>query len=280
MKISELMMQGSAILRENGIPSAVLDAQLLLGRYLNADRMFIVNNRNCDLEEYDGYFDLISRRAAHEPIAYILNTKEFMGIDFYVDKNVLIPRPDTETLAERMIEKIGRKRVNIIDIGTGSGCISVSILKNCPHCRAVGADISEEAIKIAEKNAAGNGVAKRFKTVNCDILKEIPEGSFDVIVSNPPYIEPEVIAGLEPDVKDYEPYGALCGGADGLDFYRRISEIGKKILKPKYLIAFEVGYNQSEAVTEILKKDGYENIAAVPDLAGIQRVVTAQSSKF
>ncbi len=280
MKIGELVTQATDILRDNKVRSCVLDAQLLLAHYLKVDKLFVINNRNCDLAEYDGYFDLISRRAMHEPIAYILGKKEFFGLDFYVDKNVLIPRPDTEILVESVINIVKSKRKKMLDIGTGSGCISVSCLANCKHLNAKGLDISGEALAIAEKNAETNKVKKRFTTLKCDILNEIPDGKYDIIVSNPPYIEPEVIEGLEPDVKDYEPYSALYGGADGLDFYRRISSIGKDILNDKYLMAFEVGHTQSDAVMEILKKDGYDNITAVNDLAGIKRVVIARSSRF
>lgn len=280
MKINEILLEASAILRENGIKSSVLDSQLLLAHYLRTDRLFVITNRNCDLEVYDGYFDLISRRAAHEPVAYILNTKEFMGYDFYVDKNVLIPRPDTEILVGTVIDKVKKKRKKLIDLGTGSGCIAISCLKECPRCDAVGIDISEQALDIAQRNAVSNKVNKRFSVQKCDILSEIPAGKFDVLVSNPPYIENDVIPTLERDVKDYEPYKALNGGSDGLDFYRRISKIGTGILNQKYLIAFEVGYNQSEAVSEILKNDGYENITVISDLSGVNRVVTAQSSRF
>jgi len=280
MKIGELVTQATDILRDNKVRSCVLDAQLLLAHYLKVDKLFVINNRNCDLAEYDGYFDYISRRAKHEPIAYIIGKKEFYGMDFYVDNNVLIPRPDTEILVESVIDLVKSKRKKMLDIGTGSGCVSVSCLANCKHLNATGLDISNSALEIAEKNAETNNVKKRFSTIKCDILNEVPTGKYDIIVSNPPYIEPDVIETLEPDVKEYEPYSALCGGDDGLDFYRRISEVGKNILNDKYLIAFEVGHTQSDAVMEILKKDGYDNITAVNDLSGIKRVVIARSSKF
>ncbi len=280
MKIGDLLNQATDLLRENKIRSCVLDAQLLLAHYLKVDKLFVINNRKCDLAEYDGYFDLLSRRAAHEPMAYILGEKEFMSLNFYVDNNVLIPRPDTEVLVEAVMDIVKNKRKKAIDIGTGSGCIGVSLLNYCKHLSVVGADVSEEALSIAKKNAESNKVAKRFSTLKCDILNEIPDKKFDIIVSNPPYIQPEVIETLETDVKDYEPYGALYGGEDGLDFYRRISKIGKDILNDKYLIAFEVGHTQGDAVMEILKNDGYENITAIKDLSGTDRVILARSSRF
>lgn len=280
MRINDLLIQATDLLRQNGIKTCVLDAQLLLAHYLKVDKLFVINNRKCDLAEYDGYFDLLSRRANHEPMAYILGTKEFMSLDFHVDKNVLIPRPDTETLVEFAIETIKNKRVKIIDIGTGSGCIGVSVLSNCKRSKVTGVDISDEALEIAEKNAKSNNVSKRFTTLKCDILNEVPKDKFNVLLSNPPYIEPEVIETLEDDVKKYEPYHALYGGIDGLDFYRRISKIGKDILTEKYFIALEVGFEQSRLVMDILKNDGYENITVIKDLAGIERVVTARSSKF
>lgn len=280
MKIGDLLTQGTDLLRENKIRTCVLDAQLLLAHYLKVDKLFVINNRKCDLAEYDGYFDLLARRANHEPMAYILGEKEFMSLNFYVDKNVLIPRPDTEILVEEVMEIIKNKRKKALDIGTGSGCIGVSLLANCKHLSVVGADISDEALKIAKKNADNNKVGKRFSTLKIDILNETPDKKFDIIVSNPPYIEPEVIETLESDVKDYEPYQALYGGEDGLDFYRRISKLGKEILNDKYLIALEVGHTQSKAVIEILKNDGYENITAIEDLSGIERVIISQSSRF
>ncbi|MBQ2754137.1 MAG: peptide chain release factor N(5)-glutamine methyltransferase [Clostridia bacterium] len=280
MRINDLLIQGTELLKQNGIGTCVLDAQLLLAHYLKVDKLFVINNRKTDLAEWEGYFDLLSRRAKHEPMAYILGKKEFMSLDFYVDKNVLIPRPDTEILVEYAIGVIKNKRVNVLDIGTGSGCIGISVVANCKHCKVTGIDISDSTLEIAQNNAESNKAGKRFKTIKCDILNEMPEGKFNVILSNPPYIPPKVIETLEDDVKKYEPYHALNGGDDGLVFYRKISETGKKLLTDKYFIALEVGHDQSEQVMEILKNDGYENITAIKDLAGIERVVIARSSRF
>ena len=280
MKINDLLIQGTELLKQNGITTCVLDAQLLLAHYLKVDKLFVINNRKTDLAEWEGYFDLLSRRAKHEPMAYILGKKEFMSLDFYVDNNVLIPRPDTETLVEYVIGVIKNKRVNVLDIGTGSGCIGISVLANCKHCKVTGLDVSDEALQVAVRNAENNKVIRRFKTLKCDILNEVPEGEYNAIVSNPPYIPPKVIETLEDDVKNFEPYHAVYGGEDGFDFYKKISDTGKKILTDKYLMALEVGHDQGEKVMEILKKDGYENITAIKDLAGILRVVIAHSSKF
>ena len=197
-----------------------------------------------------------------------------MGLTFLVSPSTLIPRADTETLVERAIEFVGDTKVRdtkikILDIGTGTGCIGISIAHFCENADVTLLDISADALGIAQKNAERNGV--NVKVLQCDILSEIPEGEYDIIVSNPPYIETEVIPTLQTEVKDFEPLSALDGGSDGLIFYRRIAEIGKRLLKDNGLLMFEIGYNQAGAVMEIMAD--YKDVRCEKDLCGNDRVV-------
>lgn len=275
MTVNEIILETAKKLKQAKIESANLDSRLLLCEFLGVDKVWLIVNSQKEIEVLDGYEELVSRRLAHEPMQYILNRAEFMGLGFYVDSNVLVPRPDTEVLVEKVIEYIGDKKAVFADLGTGSGCIPISILANCKNANGYAFDISADALKIAHKNAVSNKVGERLEFVNMDILSDFPHMELDCIVSNPPYIESEVISGLMEDVRAYEPTIALDGGADGLVFYRRIADKGRDILKKGGLIAFEIGYNQAESVSSILKDKGYTNIEVTKDIAGNDRVVTA-----
>ena len=275
MKISDVLKDTAQRLKKAGIETANLDARLLLCEYLQKDKIYLIINSDEDISTDEKFEQLVSRRENYEPMQYILGEAEFYGLDFKVNENVLIPRPDTEILVEQIIDFVGNDFCTVLDIGTGSGCIPVSVAVNCENVKAYSVDISHEAIKIAKENAVLNGVENKVDFLNIDILRDFPDFKVDCIVSNPPYIEENVIPTLMNDVKNFEPYIALSGGADGLVFYRRISEKGYEILKSGGMIAFEVGYNQSKAVANILENDGYVNIRIANDLAGIGRVVTA-----
>lgn len=275
MKISDVLKNTADKLKKAGIETAKLDAGLLLCKYLQVDKVYLIVNSHKDIKPDEKFEELVKRREMHEPMHYILGSVEFYGLDFKVNKNVLIPRPDTEVLVEKVIEYVGDNSYTLLDIGTGSGCIPVTVAVNCRGVKAYSVDISREATKVAEENAKSNGVDGRVTFLNMDILEYFPQFLVDCIVSNPPYIEDEVIPTLMSDVKDFEPLIALAGGKDGLVFYRRISEKGFEILKSGGMIAFEVGHTQSNAVADILKKDGYVNVKITNDLAGIGRVVTA-----
>lgn len=275
MKISDVLKNTADKLKKAGIETAKLDAGLLLCKYLQVDKVYLIVNSHKDIKPDEKFEELVKRREMHEPMHYILGSVEFYGLDFKVNKNVLIPRPDTEVLVEKVIEYVGDNSYTLLDIGTGSGCIPVTVAVNCRGVKAYSVDISREATKVAEENAKSNGVDGRVTFLNMDILEDFPQFLVDCIVSNPPYIEDEVIPTLMSDVKDFEPLIALAGGKDGLVFYRRISEKGFEILKSGGMIAFEVGHTQSNAVADILKKDGYVNVKITNDLAGIGRVVTA-----
>lgn len=275
MKISDVLKNTTERLRRAGIDTANLDAKLLLCKFLKKDKLFLVVNSEKEIEIDEKYMELVSRREKHEPMQYILGKAEFYGLDFKVNKNVLIPRPDTEVLVEKVISFVKNNSYTILDIGTGSGCIPISILVNCPNAKAYAADISADAIEVAKENARLNNVDKKITFLNIDILNDFPDFSIDCIVSNPPYIEEEVIPTLMEDVKGYEPDIALNGGPDGLIFYRRIAQEGYKILRKGGLIAFEVGYTQAKAVEEILIKNGFAQTEIIKDLAGIERIVSA-----
>ena len=275
MKISDVLKNTAERLKKADIETANLDARLLLCEYLQKDKLYLIMNSDEDIFIDESFEQLVCRRESYEPMQYILGRAEFYGLNFKVNKNVLIPRPDTEILVEQVINFVGDNFCTILDIGTGSGCIPIAVAVNCKNTKVHTADISRTATITAKENAMLNGVGDRIDFLNMDILEYFPEFEVDCIVSNPPYIEEDVIPTLMNDVKNFEPYIALNGGADGLIFYRRISEKGYGILKSGGLIAFEVGHNQAQAVAYILENNGFLNIEITKDLAGIDRVVTA-----
>ncbi|MPN36075.1 Release factor glutamine methyltransferase [bioreactor metagenome] len=198
-----------------------------------------------------------------------------MGLDFYVQEGVLIPRPDTEILVEEVIE-LGKNKgpINILDIGTGSGAITVSLAKYLESAKITSVDISDIALEIGKKNAKSNNVNDRITFIKSDLFTNIDDSMrFDIIVSNPPYIKREVIETLDKQVKDFEPYSALEGGIDGLDFYRAITTQAKKYLNKGGILAYEVGHDQREEVSKLMKSNGYTNIYTRKDLQQIDRVV-------
>ena len=256
-----------------------LDIEILLSKALgDVDRLYIHLNLHKELtkEQLDSFNKMIQDRLKGRPIAYIVNNREFMGLDFYVEEGVLIPRPDTEPLVEEVIELVkGKENLKIVDIGTGSGAITVSLAKYIKDCQVYSLDISDKALSIGLKNAISNKVEDKINFIKSNIFSGIEDKGLelDVIVSNPPYIRRADIETLHTQVKDYEPYIALEGGADGLDFYRDITRESVKYLKDKGILAFEVGHDQAEDVSEILKHNGYTNIYTKKDLQGIDRVV-------
>lgn len=237
------------------------------------DRKYFFTNEEKELskEEAEALTSFIERRKTGEPVQYIVSKADFYGLEFFVKKGVLIPRFDTENLVEKALS-FAKDGDRILDVCTGSGCIILTLLNYGKNLRGVGCDISDEALFVANENA------KRLKSnatfIKSDLFENI-EGEFDIIVSNPPYIETKVVESLENQVKDYEPKNALDGGGDGLDFYKRISKEAKAYLRKGGMLLFEIGYNQGETVPEILKNEGYSNITVTKDLGGNDRVVSA-----
>lgn len=281
MTIKDIIIKYSAQL-EKISSTPRLDVEILLQKALgNVDRLYILLNLDKSLSENEEkiFLSYINERINNRPIAYIVGNREFMGLDFYVKEGVLIPRPDTEILVEEVIELAKNiENVNILDIGTGSGAITVSLAKYLPQANITSVDISEIALEIGKKNAISNEVDDRIEFIKSDLFESIGVNKkFDIIVSNPPYIKKEVIDTLDNQVKDYEPYTALEGGVDGLDFYRKITSRGKLYLKENGILAYEVGHDQSEDVSKLMINDGYTNIYTKKDLQGIDRVVIGTS---
>lgn len=271
MVINAALSEGAKRLRAvSDVP--LLESRILMEKATGLDRLGLIKKGVDELEgdEEKRYFLLLGDRLTGRPIAYIIGHKEFMGLDFFVDENVLIPRPDTETLVQAALDS-GKRR--ILDIGTGSGAIAVSLARLDPLAEVSAVDISQNALAVAEKNAKENGVSVSFSRL--DILNEEISGTFDMIVSNPPYISDFVIPTLDETVKNFEPRLALSGGEDGLIFYREITKKALRALEPGGLLMFEIGFDQGEAVSEIMAGD-YKNIKIIKDLAGCDRVVTGE----
>ncbi|MBO5302550.1 MAG: peptide chain release factor N(5)-glutamine methyltransferase [Lachnospiraceae bacterium] len=277
MTYREAMIMGAQILEEQGIADARTDAWLLLAMACKIDRNFYYLHMNEDIieEQQQEYASVLKKRAEHIPLQYITGEQEFMGHRFLVNSNVLIPRQDTEILVEEAL-KVVRPGMDVLDMCTGSGCIIISILKNVSKVNAVAADISKQALNVAKENAKLNDVTVRFET--SDLFEHI-RGEFDVIVSNPPYIRTEEITKLMPEVRDFEPFGALDGKEDGLYFYRKIVDEGQKYLKPGGYLMFEIGCDQGEDVSALMQQAGYSEIKVVKDLAGLDRVVIGKGKE-
>lgn len=259
------------MLKEQGIADAKTDAWLLLAMACKIDRNFYYLHMNEEIleEQKQEYASVLKKRAEHIPLQYITGEQEFMGHRFLVNSNVLIPRQDTEVLVEEAIKRV-KPGMDVLDMCTGSGCIIISILKNVSDVNAIAADVSKQALIVAKENAKLNEVSVRFET--SDLFDHI-KGEFDIIVSNPPYIRTEEITKLMPEVRDFEPFNALDGKEDGLYFYRKIVDEGKKYLKPGGYLMFEIGYDQGEEVVGLMRQAGYSEIKVVKDLAGLDRVV-------
>ena len=276
MTIKEILIKYSKELEEiSSTPR--LDVETLLQKVLGVDRLYILLNldRVLSNDEEQLFNKFIEERLNNRPIAYIVGNREFMGLDFYVQEGVLIPRPDTEILVEEVIELAKDKgKVNILDIGTGSGAITVSLAKYLENAKVTSVDISDIALEIGKRNAMENNVVDRIDFIKSDLFSALDKNvKFDIIVSNPPYIKREVIETLDKQVKDFEPYNALEGGIDGLDFYRAITTQAKDFLKEGGILAYEVGHDQSEDVSKLMEIDGYNNIYTRKDLQQIDRVV-------
>lgn len=275
--VHEMIEEGSKRLEGCKKANFQVEAELLalyvLG-YTKLERI-LKANKKVAREDEDIYWEYISKRCLGIPLQYITEEQEFMGLPFYVDSNVLIPRQDTETLIETIIDKSKETPFkNIIEIGTGSGCISISLAKFLPYSKITAVDISENALKIARKNAKINQVEDRIKWIQGDLLSNyISDKKIDLIVSNPPYIRTQDCMVLDREVREHEPNLALDGGQDGLDFYRKITSQSKEYLKENGILAYEIGHDQSNDVYNILKSNGFTRIRQIKDLAGKDRVV-------
>ena len=278
MKYRELYSQGIEKLSSENIPDAKVDARILLEYVCKTDRnaLFLQGDMEVANEDEKTYFELLSKRIMHIPLQYLTGEQDFMGLTFKVNESVLIPRQDTECLVEIVLKHL-HDGMRILDMCTGSGCILISLLHYSNDCVGVGVDLSEEALKVARDNAkrlSNNGISDKMNVnfVHSDLFENI-DGKFDIIVSNPPYIKTEVIEGLMPEVKDYEPMMALDGMEDGLYFYRKIITEAKEHLLRGGQLFFEIGYDQGQEVSDLMRKEGYTCVEVLKDLAGLDRVV-------
>lgn len=270
--LESLLKKGTTILKDNGLEEAGLDAWLLLEFKTGRNRAYYFAHGDEPVSDETAaeYLTLIDRRAGHIPVQQLTHQAFFMGYEFYVNENVLIPRQDTETLVEEAL-KVVKPEMKVLDMCTGSGCIIVSIVHNIPEVEGTATDISKQALLVAKENAKLNQVSVTFE--RSDLFDNVT-GTYDVIVSNPPYIRTGEVVKLMPEVQEFEPMEALDGKEDGLYFYRKIIKECKAYLKPGGHILFEIGYDQGEAVSGLLKEAGFKNVTVIKDLAHNDRVVT------
>jgi release factor glutamine methyltransferase len=269
-------------LKKKGIDEARPNAELLLADILNCKRLdlYLQFDRPLNEKEKSIYREYLSRRANGEPLQYITGEVEFYGLKLKVNPSVLIPRPETELLVEKIIEENkGKGELKILDIGTGSGNIAIALKVNLPGANIFSIDISEEALETARGNAELNGLQDGITFETADIFDEnviTKFQDFDIIVSNPPYVSEKEMENIQREIKDYEPKEAVTDGTDGLKFFKRISSVAKMILKKGGKIYFEIGEGESEKVSEILSKEGFKNIEIEKDFSGIPRIVKGE----
>ena len=275
----DALEHGKQRLLECEIEDASLDAWLLLEYVSGISRSWYFVHEDEEISENDieEYQILIEQRGKHIPLQQLTKEAYFYGMKFFVNENVLIPRQDTEVLVEQVLSlSKGKENLKLLDMCTGSGCILLALLANLKQASGTGVDLSEKALEVAQRNGKELGIEVSW--VQSDLFDKV-SGSYDIIVSNPPYIETSVIEGLMDEVKLYEPRMSLDGTEDGLFFYREITMQAGKYLKNNGILAFEIGYNQGKAVSEFMKENGYKEVQVLQDLAGLDRVVTGRIEK-
>ncbi|MBQ7841697.1 MAG: peptide chain release factor N(5)-glutamine methyltransferase [Lachnospiraceae bacterium] len=272
MKYRELYEVGKGTLMQANLEEAALDARLLLEFVCHTGRndLLVHGDREVEIAQEEKYLALIHKRKEHIPLQHLTGVQEFMGLEFFVNENVLVPRQDTEVLVEEIMKNL-HDGYRILDMCTGSGCILLSLLHYSNNCIGVGADLSEMALKVAQENAK-RLQAENVSFIQSDLFENV-EGKYEIIVSNPPYICTDVIETLTEEVRLHEPLMALDGGGDGLFFYRKIIEESPRYLCGGGQLFFEIGYDQKEAVTALMEKAGFKNVTAIKDYAGLDRVV-------
>ncbi len=274
MKYRQLYEIGKKRLEDENISEATLDARILLEHICHTNRndLYAHGDREVDENTCETYISLVEKRQQHVPLQYILGQQEFMGLTFLVNEKVLIPRQDTEILVEEVLKNL-HDGMRILDMCTGSGCILTSLLHYSNHCIGVGADISEDALKLAEENA--NNILDRevqIQFIQSNLFSSVA-GKYDIIVSNPPYIKTEEIGYLMKEVGEQEPFIALDGGVDGLDFYRQITKESRAFLNRGGMLFFEIGCEQAADVSQIMENNGFVEIESKKDYAGLDRIV-------
>ena len=276
MTYRECYEQGCRTLQAAGIEEATLDARLLLEAVCGTDRNDLLAHGEQPVmsQAEEKYLNWIRQRAEHIPLQQLTGEQDFMGLTFSVNEHVLIPRQDTEILVEEVLKEL-HDRMRILDMCTGSGCILLSLLHYSNDCEGLGVDLSAEALEVAERNVLKvltPEKAEHAHFLQSDLFEKV-EGKFEIIVSNPPYIASAEVEKLMPEVRDHEPRMALDGTEDGLHFYRRIIKEAGKHLVNSGMLFFEIGYDQGQAVSELMRAQGYREVQVVQDYAGLDRVV-------
>lgn len=283
MTLIQLLDEGTAMLWSAGNPDAQEDARQMLLSAFQLDLVHYLLNRTQELPDNEStcfavelYRDMVGKRSRRCPLQQILGCQEFMGIEFYVNQHVLIPRQDTETLVEMVLEEQKDRRKKVLDLCTGSGCIAVSLAVKGGFEDITATDVSKEALEAAYRNVRRHGCLDRIRLYQGDLFDALETAGFDIIISNPPYIPTAVIQTLEPEVRDHEPMLALDGAEDGLLYYRRIAFGAKAYLAAGGCIYLEIGHDQGRAVRELFEAEGYQDIRICKDLPGKDRVACAR----
>ena len=274
MKLETAIHEAYQKLKNNNIKSAMLDSELLMANVINKSREFIILNldKNIDKKDFDNFQNMVSKREQGQPLAYLTNKKFFWKYEFFVNEHVLIPRPDTEIIIEQVLKIFKFKNnINFLDIGFGSGCILLSLLKERKDFRATGVDISNHAVKVCKINAKKLGLKTRLKLYNSDIDK-FKFGKYDLIISNPPYIKNFDIKYLEKDVK-FEPKLALNGGLDGISEIRKVIKKSSELIKYGGKLILEIAHNQKKDVKQILNINGFYINSVVKDFSDNDRCI-------
>jgi release factor glutamine methyltransferase len=285
LQIKEIISVAENILRESGGSDYKTDAEMLLSHAIKYDQQKIFMNwaKEVDDDHAEIFFAMVQNRAEGTPTQYLTNEQVFKGQSFYVDENVLIPRPETELLVDEAVAylKDNRSAKNVLDLGTGSGVIAVSLARKAASLKITASDVSEKALAVAERNASRLGVKGQIKFVASDVFDGFKTGfagpKWDVIISNPPYIKSPVLPTLQREIYEHEPMTALDGGEDGLDVYRRLISGAPSFLRKTGAVFFEIGYDQAHEVTALFRENGsYVRIAVTPDIAGHDRIISAR----
>lgn len=277
--ISDLLREASQALRDAGVPEARREAGSLLSHVIGKDRTFLISHAE-DIVAGDDlarFREAVARRASGEPLQYITGVQDFYGREFRVTTDVLIPRPETELLVEAALEVIAHKPAPLIcDVGTGSGCIAITLVCERTDARAVAVDVSAPALAVAEDNSRRHGVSDRMRFTISDCFESVDRTAFDLVVSNPPYVAAAALSGLQREVRDHEPLVALSSGVDGLDVIRRLLRDAPAFLKTDGYLIMEIGFDQGEKVQRLINENLWRLDEIRPDLQGIPRIVLVQ----
>jgi release factor glutamine methyltransferase len=280
--IGRAIVSASQRLAEAGCDPARLDAQVILAHVLGKDRSWLFSHHEYELSEAEiaEYTELIARRARREPVAYLIGRKEFYGLEFLVDRRVLIPRPETELLVDAVLGQINSRpgqRAVVADVGAGSGAIGIAVAVNAPHCRVYGLDVSADALAVAKQNVERLDERGQVTLLQSDLLENLPE-PVDIIAANLPYIAPDTLPTLDPDVRDYEPTLALAGGDNGIELIKRLLDQAPHHLAPDGTILLEIGHDQADAVQSLVKEMSPQPryVGIRQDYSGNDRLVTIE----